>query len=676
MKKLNQDDLVAIAIGAAVTAFVSVFVQWVLDLSPWALPLGFVAGLAIWAAVKFRRQLWALLCKALPWLGSAALGVLVALPIFVFTPRIFSMGDLCDFSTELRVVTGPESVTALRAAADRYVAEKSGDGCRDVTITVTANSSVTALRRGFVNGWLKSGSNPAGSGSAPQRVAFLSPRPDIWIPDSTVTADHVRDYVENQSAPPSVLATRTKADLRIDGTVGTSPMVVGFFTDEDRSLPSQTTLSDLFGRLSGQQRLQTLVRPSPDGSEAALLTIPILYQALTEGDPPLARSDAEAEEMLNARERIAGDSTTLQTSDATALLCRFRAAAARGEQPPPGLAVVVPEKALAAYNHGDALGDVPGTACPGGPPPSQWRMSAYHTSDLPVLDHPFVQVRWPGEYTARRQRAIEDFREWLGTDALTRFGFRTASGRIAPLEGTNPLLQALPGGGEGSIPGVVEPGPLSGRPGCAGSLQEALDCYVAARPVSSVNLLVDVSGSMVQLAGPDGQRSLLRAQEVAEDIVSAARPRDQLGVRPFSTEAPPVGGARITIAGDEERAVLQAQIQQLAVAGSDMPLTDAIEEAAGELRAGSHNLVLLTDGQVPRSNPAVAERAPALAAKLRAENPALRVFIVLVGPRECGDEPLKPLADAFGRGSCIPGSAIPTEDVAEGVISTILWGEQ
>jgi len=136
--------------------------------------------------------------------------------------------------------------------------------------------------------------------------------------------------------------------------------------------------------------------------------------------------------------------------------------------------VVVPENVLAAYNHGDELG----TACQGsGSPPTRWRLSVYHTSDLPVLDHPFVEVRWPGEYTARRQSAIDDFRDWLGDDALTRFGFRTGAGKMAPPHGVNPLLQGLQEGGGGGMSETVAPHRLGGRVDCAGTLQQALGCY-------------------------------------------------------------------------------------------------------------------------------------------------------------------------------------------------------
>jgi hypothetical protein len=678
-------------IGLAVAAgeiFFAVYGQSVLSLAIWlqlVIMLGTLAFIAAVIAIfthppnrntinlfldaLVNVQRWAFL-----WIVRALLGIAVAVLAFVVPPWLRSLGDPCEVATELRVVTGPENVTALQAAADRYVADKSGGGCRNVTVTVTPNSSITGLRQGFISGWLKPGANagsPASPKSAPRQVAFISPRPDIWIPDTKFAADHVRDYVEDQSEPLSPLASSSKARLRFDGTVGTSPMAVGVFTKDYRSVPSQVTLSNLVSRLRTEQGLQALVRPSPDTSEAALVSTPVLYQALSEGNDPWTGSDPEAEELFNTRGRLPGDQTALQTSDATALLCRFRAAEARGEPPPPGIAVVAPEKVIAAYNHGDGLG----TACQGGQAPNQWRLSLYYPTDLPVLDHPFVQVHWPGEYTSHRQSAIDDFRDWLGDDALTRFGFRTGSGEVAPPDEANPLLQGLQEGG-GVIPGTVEPRPVAGRPDCAVSLQQALDCYVAARPVTSLSLLIDVSGSMIQLAGPEGERSLLRAQEVAGRMVSGARTRDQIRVRTFSTERPPESGSHTTISGDEERDELQAQIQQAGLAGSDLRLTEAIRMATRELRSGTQSLVVLTDGQVPRSNEGVAEEAPELARRLQAENPLLRIFIVLIGPKRCDEPPVKPLADALGKGSCVDGSETSTEDVADSVISTILWGDQ
>jgi hypothetical protein len=196
--------------------------------------------------------------------------------------------------------------------------------------------------------------------------------------------------------------------------------------------------------------------------------------------------------------------------------------------------------------------------------------------------------------------------------------------------------------------------------------------------VTSLSLLVDVSGSMIQLAGPNGDKSIVRAQGVADGIVAGARPGDQIRVAAFSTKQPPQLGPPSTISGsgNKERDSLHAQIQEMSLVGSDLRLTEAIRQAKDELKAGPQSLIVLTDGQVPRSNKGVADEASGLARQLRTGNSKLRIFIVLIGSRGCAAPPVKPLADALDRRLCFDTSTIPTEDIAGSVMSTILWGDQ
>jgi hypothetical protein len=333
------------------------------------------------------------------------------------------------------------------------------------------------------------------------------------------------------------------------------------------------------------------------------------------------------------------------------------------------------ESVLAAYNHGDDLG----TACKGnGHHPMHSQLSLYHMSDLPVLDHPFVEVRWPGEYTTQRQRAIDDFRDWLGDDALTRFGFRTGTGEIAPPNGTNPLLQDpdLHEGGDGSMPETVAPHRLRGQPACTGPLQHAFACYLNARPQIALSLLIDVSGSMTQLAGPQGKSSILLAQEVAADIVARAHPEDQIGVGTFSTTQHPKLDPPRLISSNAQLDSLQVQIRRITQSGKDLRLTEAIREATRKLLNAGQTLVVLTDGQTSRSNPDIAREAPGLAHMLHSKNSKLRIFIVQIGPKGCAERPVKPLADALGKRSCINGSASQTEAIPDNLMSSILRVDQ
>jgi hypothetical protein len=636
---------------------------------------------------RFGKTLAGVVRGALGWLVWLSPGIAVGVLAFFVVKPIVMVGS-CGLPTNLRVLTTPESLTAMTNAARAYEVDTAdGDGCRRVTISVTANGSVADVQQGFANGWLTQGSRSSGSGSAAARSwEFMGPRPDIWIPASKSTARDVQEFVEDAGNGGQPLEGKTDLSLGDDDTVGVSPMVVAVFTQFDKTEPRaqlETNLKTVFDQVKVQQGLTAVARPLPDTSEAALLSTPALYRA--QGTGQNSASDARVEKTLNPRRVVTGDPAALQAGDAATLLCHFRAADSPTTLPPSGVAVIVPENILAAYDRGDPLG----TACPAekGKPSKEWLLSPYYSADLPVLDHPFVRVRWPGESTDRQERAIEDFREWLGSERLTQQGFRTATGDVGPEHGANPLLTTLRDKTAVSPP-PVSTGPLHGRSACTASVQQVLGCYKAARPQTRLNLMIDVSGSMAQPAGDSG---LTRAQDMARVIVSGARTGDQIRVRSFSCIKPTSGGrgcsaeispppaAPITITNaPAPREALQKQVQETRVKGADLPLIEAIEKAGAELAVGSQSLVILTDGQNPDHNPQVADKAPATEARLHRMNADLRVFLVLTGASTtCDDSPVEPIEGAFGDGSCIDGMTLDgqpkaVDDLAGEVISNIV----
>lgn len=216
-------------------------------------------------------------------------------------------------------------------------------------------------------------------------ATYLGPQPDVWIPDTTAAAVTAENYVGNSSGDQN-----DKAELDIDGTVGTSPMVIAVFGSSFN--PPSSVLRDLdslYGALrNGQVDVPT--RPSAKTSEAALVSTPVLSAATQRA---YGVNVQKAEERMSSGGSVAGD--------AAAMLCRFRAQDAANGKPPAHAAVVVPEIALARYDGNATIGT--GTGCergrrgPGHPqafPSSAWHMYPYYANDLPVLDHPFVHVRW------------------------------------------------------------------------------------------------------------------------------------------------------------------------------------------------------------------------------------------------------------------------------------------
>jgi hypothetical protein len=598
---------------------------------------------------------------ALRWLLYGLPGVAVTL--LAFGAVWVSSGTSCAAPVDLRVLTAPENVTALTGAAARYVAAGSRGGCRTAIVTVTAGSSIEDIKQGFAHGWATPGSDGTDPGAVSKPVSYLGPRPDIWIPDTTLAAVDARDQVagpdtsaSGRSGGDGPAGDDVSARLDMDATIGTSPMVIavfkGSYSFDSREGATWPSLASLLGEL--RQRVDTLARPSPQSSEAALMATPTLYEALKKSPLPKMKGggDTKAEELMNSGGLVAGD--------AAALLCRFRGQDAQRAAPPVRAAVVVPEIALAQYDSGAPMG----STCPGGARPSpQWRLYPYYAQDLPVLDHPFVHVRWPGEDSKARDHAVDDFQAWLRSHALGDDGLRTPSGE---LPNDAPMLSGLVAGyGPDALPRRVvshQPDYVDGNPV---SLPGALHSYAGGRPQTPFDLLLDVSGSMAEpLTG--GESRLIRAQEIAGSVVASAREGDSMAFGAFSENS----AARLTAGRREDN---EQEIQQARVNGGDLALVQAIDQAAATMQfTNPGELVVLTDGESTAKNP----RADTEAAALHRKYPALHVHFVLTGPKTCEDEPIKTISHALGGRACVDGSARSPDDTAGLVMTDVLWGDR
>lgn len=588
---------------------------------------------------------------ALRWALYALPGIAVTL--LAFGSVRLSADESCDAPVDLRVLTAPENVTALTRAAARYVADRSGSGCRVAIVTVSAGSSIEDIKQGFTHGWAKPGGERDHPGSPSERVGYLGPRPDIWIPDTRLAATGVSGFVSGYR-PAEASGTPggdVKARLLVDPTIGTSPMVIGVTGDsfgyDSRQGPIAPSLAGLLDGLRRDHEVTTLARPSPETSEAALVSTPSLYQALTSGAGRWAQSDTLAEKIMDSGGLVAGDPA--------ALLCRLRT-----QRPPAHVAVVVPEIALVQYDNGDSIGNTCRGGRRSGPAP---RLYPYYATDLPVLDHPFVRVRWPGEDSDARDHAVDDFESWLRSHPMGDDGFRTASGELPSRD--DRLLSLVQGYDADAIPRRITSHLgryVDGRPSDLGGV---LDAYASGRPQRSFSLLLDVSGSMAEpLTG--GQTRLIRAQEIEQGVVAIARDGDPMSVGTFSDAAP----VSLT-SGPESRDTHREEIQAARANGGDLALTGAIDQAAHAMRSTDPgNLVVVTDGESPANNPGAGSEAAAL----RKRYPALHVQLVLTGPKTCEDEPVKTISHALGGHACVDGASKPPDDTAALVMSRILWG--
>ncbi|GAA4633698.1 hypothetical protein GCM10023196_072270 [Actinoallomurus vinaceus] len=526
-------------------------------------------------------------------LGWAATGTVAAV-----------FGGSCAPPIDLRVLTAPENLTALRRAAAEYTAKAR---CRPVRITVAASGSILNVASGFQNGWYSvPGAGEDGRGAL---------QPDILIPASSGEAGRL------------LAAPHPGVRLTDEGSIGSSPLVVGI---------SSSASDDLRNALAGRDRprlgelldaarrngVQRTFRASPDVSEIGALADVDLYTSGALGDP-------------RATEHALG-SADLPLSDSAALLCALR----RRPVTPERLAVIAPEQVLEDYGHGRALG----TTCPapggGGPP-----LAVYQVSDARVFDYPFIRVTWDGQSSARRTHEIDDFRRWLGHSRLRGEAFRDTAGRAGTADSTDGRLYL------GPRPRVAV------RPYRRAEIDDALTRFAQVRPPLHIVLALDVSGSMSGGRSQGGSRFTYAVQVARAAAQTAVHDTDTVELDAFSRiQGQP--GVRLAVPPGP-RGSIGTALDGLTPQGSDIPLYDAIGDAAARVAAYPQAVVVVfTDGGSEAADPRA--RAAPLKRALKT-----RPVVVLTGTDTCaGSAAIKALGTSV---RCVDAGDRQPSDVVTSV---------
>ncbi|MCP2339508.1 vWA domain-containing protein [Actinomadura rupiterrae] len=597
-------------------------------------------------------------------LGAAAM-VLVLLAV-LGVKALRDAAQPCGQPLELRVMSAPEMLTPLRAAAAEFVADRKDDGCRRYSVTVVPEPGPVSLYDAFSRLWRR---NDTGDDQQ-----LLGPQPDVWIPVSSAELD----FVPHGGQGAGTHGSGGDPRFRSYRSLGTSPMVLALFPKANAAVasPYSAPLKANAGALLKQisqagVKLRGIARPVPDTSAAALEVTPALYEAQAGSSPGAAEKFASPSDLV--------------APDAVTLLCRFRAQASQGLEPPSDVAVAVPEQVLADYDAGRALGDRCGPSDPSSGPSARWRLYPYYAVDLPTMDYPFVQLTWRGQDTRARSAAIGDLRSWLTAHPLSKQGLRDDGGEIpAPPEGDSAhlYLSRLQGmAGERAVPPYVQ---LRGAP----PVQSALDRLAAARPKVAAALMLDVSGSMDQAAGSapsrpaaatasgpaTGGTRLTRAVTFLQSFVDQLQGSDRVGLQVFSSAADPrnpatFGNVPPRDAQADQKDQVGNQLQAVTTTGGDLALRTAI--AAANLSSGRQDLILVTDGESAGSNPDTSGLAAWLSGPFRAANPNLRLTVVLTGPASCDTAHIRQLTSAMGsgRGRCVALTGAPEQEQAAQLLS-------
>ncbi|KHD71999.1 vWA domain-containing protein [Actinoplanes utahensis] len=530
--------------------------------------------------------------RSRPAVAAAAATIMVAAAI-VTVLELTRADGACPQALELRVLTAPEGVPAVRELTHEYalVTARANNGCPAVYPYVYAAGTATvsgALARRWAD-------------AATERpLEQIGPRPDLWLPDSVLDVRRVQDIVVKGALP---------TPLERVTSIATSPIVLAGTDVPDVPDSDTHTLPELVSALlSRTDRQPSLAAPDPAASPAGLLAADVYLRG--------AGGELVGPDVAHRRARVVFDSTD-SAADEAGVLCAFLR---EGKAPP---AVLTSLRTWQRFAAGRALGggcQVPLPAPADLPEPVVLKSA-------PALDHPFVQFTWTGE---RQRRAVEGFRDWLRSEDAD--AHLSAAGLGEP----HPACSDL------DLNACVPHDP-----------DRTLALYEKAKRPGRVLLAVDASGSMAEagrftVAVQGVGQALGRlgpSDEVGLWSFPAARGR---GSYELVAVAPGSDRHRRAVT-DTLRTVRPAGVTPLYDTVLDGMGSLAARPGGDRIRA----MVVLTDGEDSGGGPglrATVDRVRRLAAA------GIRLYVIATGEARCdnlqGAGPLYQLARA-GRGECL-----------------------
>lgn len=533
----------------------------------------------------------------------------------------------CDHPTMLRVLATPEGIESTRHLAEEFQRHTAREhhGCPAVRTHVYAEPPDKARER-LLNGW------PNVDGGA-------YPRPDLWLPDSTVYTGEG-------------LAGSTDSLVGVATTVvASSPVVL--------AVPAGDAAREADGARHGRswselvtmagERGWGLARPDPAASTVGRLATVALYTDERRPDRLIAFSRVRAIEQQIARGLDEGH-YTLGTE--SSLLCQHR----REKTSP--TAVIVAEQAMVRFNQGAALGGR--CTSPVAPLPEERILTAFYPTDTFTLDHPVTAIRW-ADTSAAQRAAADAFTSWLaspgGRAVLLGLGLRPPRTTIsAPV---SQRFGALPAPGSAPKARALPQPP---------TVNAVLETQRRAARHSRVLLMLDASGSMgLAVPGAGGTRFDVAAGG-ASRALSYLGDRDEFGLWVY----PGARGAvrPLVPIGPADRRAAATKALEGVRPGGPTPLHQAVQQAVRAVGASDDTraaaVVILTDGQ----DQGTAVTGGGL--RDEARDRRVRVFVVAVGTASCVHQGLADLADGTG-GGCFDTEVKGMDTVLEDLFRS-LWG--
>jgi Ca-activated chloride channel family protein len=419
----------------------------------------------------------------------------------------------CDDTDPLHVAADVAVVPIVQQLADRYSRELVADGrdCIDIRVREVASAAVVGR---LTNTW-----DPNTHG----------PRPEVWIPQSTVWVELLRAQLDDPSivgSEPTVLArspTVMAMPRPMAEAVGWPEERLSWsqlveLADSDEGWAAQDHpewgafrlwLTDPRYTTLGLQALLALdAAQGGEGVDAGGTEQAATPLSLFRVQRLLTSIDASTPEQL---ERYAGADDPLQTASAFPM----------------------EEWQVWQFNEGMAGSDRSASASDSGAPPDDRALAAvYPTGNDQIAmesDYPYVLLDAPWVKQNALQYADEFGDYLLSDDAREMFaqaGFRGQDNEPTDVLTTDAGAQTV---------GTVG-APLPGELPDVEDLAALRSSWVNVPRLSTTLLVVDVSGSMKEQVGDTGKNRLEATIDAAQEVLQIIPPASDVGLWEFSTE--------------------------------------------------------------------------------------------------------------------------------------------
>jgi Ca-activated chloride channel family protein len=495
----------------------------------------------------------------------------------------FDLGDPGDCAV-VEAAVSPEKIDLLTELAREFNAgpdAQLGDDC--VFVRPQRKSSGAAMQL-LASGW------PDDEG----------PKPVIWSPAGS-TWGATLDYLQAEDGEPAMAGEGTPFMLTPLVIAMPEPMAEALgWPDESIGWADILSLSQdpegwaAFGHPEwGEFRLG---KTNPNFSTSGLAALTAQTYAATGKQTDLSLEDLNNPSVNQYASDI--ESAVVHYGDTTlTFLNNWYAADQRGTALTYTSAAAVEEKSIIDYNRGNPDGVLDAGEEPR--PPKIPLVALYPTEGTLYSDNPFyiLDADWVDDLQREGAERFQAFvQEPANQEKVLEFGFRPGNPSVAigaPIDAAN--------GVDPDQPQTLLEVP-SGE-----VLAGLLDFWDANRKSARVLLVIDVSGSMSELADPaTGATKLELAQQAAVDALDQFKDEDLVGVRAFSTglgtenngywqDLVPIGPV------GEQRTELARSIESL-LPREGTPLYAVTDASYNDMLGGFdaeriHAVIVLTDGR-------------------------------------------------------------------------------